>query len=47
MRGRQTIFGGRTEERTALYMAALVVPRFNQVIKAFYMRLHVSAKVQK
>ncbi|HFP0352415.1 TPA: IS110 family transposase [Escherichia coli] len=47
MRGRRTIFGGRSGVRTALYMAALVATRFNPVIKAFYMRLLAAGKTQK
>jgi len=47
MRGRRTIFGGRSGVRTALYMAALVATRFNPVIKAFYMRLLAAGKTKK
>ncbi|HGA5941628.1 TPA: IS110 family transposase [Salmonella enterica subsp. enterica serovar Muenchen] len=47
MRGRRTIFGGRTGVRTALYMAALVATRFNPVIKAFYTRLVAAGKPKK
>lgn len=47
MRGRRTIFGGRSGVRSALYMAALVAARFNPVIKAFYMRLVTAGKPKK
>ncbi|WP_440862981.1 IS110 family transposase [Symbiopectobacterium purcellii] len=47
MRGRRTIFGGRSGVRSALYMAALVATRFNPVIKAFYMRLVTAGKPKK
>lgn len=47
MRGRRTIFGGRTGVRTALYMATLVAARFNSVIKAFYIRLVAAGKPKK
>ena len=47
MRGRRTIFGGRTDVRTALYMATLVATRFNPVIKAFYTRLVAAGKPKK
>lgn len=47
MRGRRTIFGGRSGVRAALYMAALVATRFNPVIKAFYMRLLATGKTKK
>ncbi|EMN6372739.1 IS110 family transposase, partial [Shigella sonnei] len=33
--------------RTALYMAALEAPRFNLVIKAFYMRLLAAGNAKK
>uniref|UniRef100_A0A6V7KTN7 Uncharacterized protein n=1 Tax=Bracon brevicornis TaxID=1563983 RepID=A0A6V7KTN7_9HYME len=47
MRGRRTIFGGRSGVRSALYMAALVAARFNPVIKAFYMRLVTAGNPKK
>lgn len=47
MRGRRTIFGGRTGVRTALFMATLVATRFNPVIKAFYTRLVAAGKPKK
>lgn len=47
MRGRRTIFGGRSGVRTTLYMATLVATRFNPVIKAFYTRLVAAGKPKK
>ncbi len=47
MLGQRTIFGGRAEARTALYMAPLIATRFNPVIKAFYMRLLAAEKAKK
>lgn len=47
MRGKRTIFGGRTQVRCALYMATLVAMRHNPVIKAFYARLLAAGKPKK
>ncbi|HBK6261959.1 TPA: IS110 family transposase, partial [Raoultella ornithinolytica] len=47
MRGRRTVFGGRTSVRTALYMSALVGTRHNPVIKEFYTRLVAAGKPKK
>lgn len=47
MRGRRTIWGGRSTVRAALYMAALVGSRHNPVLKAFYQRLVASGKPKK
>jgi transposase len=47
MRGRRTIFGGRSSVRHTLYMAALVASRHNPVIKAFYDRLVDAGKPKK
>jgi transposase len=47
MRGRRTIFGGRSNVRHTLYMAALVASRHNPVIKAFYDRLVEAGKPKK
>lgn len=47
MRGRRTIFGGRSSVRTTLYMAALVATRFNPVIKTFYLHLLLAGKPKK
>lgn len=46
-RGRRAIAGGRTEVRSALYMAALVGVRFNPVLKAYYVRLRQAGKLPK
>jgi len=47
MRGKRTIWGGRTHIRKALYMATLVATRWNPVIKAFYKRLLEAHKPKK
>jgi transposase len=47
MRGKRTIFGGRSSVRRVLYMAALSATRFNPVIKIFYDRLVVAGKLKK
>ena len=47
LRGRRTIWGGRARVRSALYMAALVATRRNEVIKAFYARLVAVGKAKK
>jgi transposase len=46
-RGRRTIWGGRSQVRAALYMAALVAARFNPAIRAFYQRLGAAGKPKK
>lgn len=47
MRGKRAIFGGRSQVRRVLYMAALVAIRFNVVIKRFYTRLVDAGKPKK
>jgi transposase len=47
LRGRRTVWGGRAQVRTALYMAAIVAARFNPVIRTFYQRLCASGKAKK
>jgi len=47
LRGRRTVWGGRSQVRTALYMAALAATRFNPVIRAFYQRLETAGKPKK
>lgn len=47
MRGKRTIFGGRSQVRRGLYMAALAAIRFNDVIKQFYNRLVAAGKPKK
>jgi len=38
VRGARTIFGGRAEVRTALYMASMSAMRFNPELRAFSQR---------
>ena len=47
LRGKRTVWGGRSRIRSALYMAALVATRYNPVIKAFYQRLLSAGKMKK
>lgn len=47
MRGRRTIWGGRSAVRAALYMAALVGSRHNPILKAFYQKLVSAGKPKK
>jgi transposase len=47
VRGARTIFGGRAEVRTALYMASVSAMRFNPDLKAFYKRLRQAGKAAK
>lgn len=47
MRGKRCVWGGRSEIRTALYMATLVATRFNPVISEFYHRLCNAGKAHK
>lgn len=47
LRGRRTVWGGRAQVRSALYMATLVATRFNPVIKNFYTRLCDAGKPKK
>ena len=44
MRGRRSIFGGRTSVRCALYMSALCATKFNPVIRRFADRLRAAGK---
>ncbi len=46
-RGKRTVWGGRSQVRATLYMAALVASRFNPVIRAFYQRLCEAGKPKK
>ncbi|MBS2033323.1 MAG: IS110 family transposase [Deltaproteobacteria bacterium] len=46
-RGQRSIWGGRAEARSSLYMAALVATRHNDTIRAFYVRLLVAGKKKK
>lgn len=47
MRGRRSIYGGRSRVRTMLYMAAISAIRFNPVIREFYQRLTTRGKPHK
>lgn len=47
LRGTRTIWGGRAQVRTALYMSTLVAVRYNPVLKAFYQRLRAAGKLAK
>jgi len=44
MRGKRSVYGGRSVPRAALYMAALVGVRHNPVLKSFYQRLKSAGK---
>ena len=46
-RGRRSTWGGRSEVRAALYLAALSASRFNPVIRSFYERLLAQGKPKK
>ena len=47
LRGKRKVWGGRAPVRAALYMAALVATRHNEVIKTFYERLIQAGKPTK
>ena len=47
MKGKRTIWGGRAQVRTALYMAALSASKYNPAIKIFYDRLIAKGKCKK
>jgi transposase len=47
LRGKRSIWGGRADVRSVLYMAALSATRFNPVIKEFYQRLRKAGKETK
>lgn len=47
MRSKRTGFGGRPSMRKVLFMAALVAPRHNAVIKPFYQRLLAADRPKK
>ena len=46
-KGKKMIRGGRSKVRCLLYMAALVASRFNDVIRAFYIKLVQAGKPKK
>lgn len=47
MKGKRTIWGGRSAVRSALYMATLSAVRYNPTIKAFFDRLRAKGKAYK
>lgn len=47
LRGRRTVWGGRSQVRAVLYMATLASTRFNLAIKSFYQRLLAAGKPKK
>ncbi len=47
LRGKRTVWGGRSQVRAALYMATLVATRYNPVIRDFYQRLCAAGKPKK
>lgn len=47
LRGQRHCWGGRTQTRRVLYMAALTATRHNPQIRAFYKRLTVAGKPKK
>ncbi len=47
LRGKRTVWGGRSSVRATLYMATLVATRHNSVIRAFYQRLLEAGKPKK
>jgi transposase len=47
MRGRRSVYGGRANTRSALYMAALVGARHNPILREFYQRLRAVGKPGK
>ncbi|PYI93876.1 MAG: hypothetical protein DME97_03100 [Verrucomicrobia bacterium] len=46
-RGQRHIFGGRSQVRSVLYMAALVASRHNPILRALYLRLLARGKAKK
>lgn len=47
VRGRRTIWGGRTDVRCALYMSTITAIRWNPVIQPYYQRLRENGKLPK
>ncbi|MBA7715218.1 IS110 family transposase ISGme8 [subsurface metagenome] len=47
LRGKRTVWGGRSRIRTSLYMGTLVATRYNPVINTFYQRLVAAGKPKK
>jgi transposase len=46
-KGKRTTWGGRTQVRSILYMAALSAVQYNPPLKAFYNRLLMKGKTKK
>ena len=46
LKGKRSIFGGRTAARTCLYLATLAATRFNPAIKRMYQRLLANGKLK-
>lgn len=47
LRGKRTVWGGRSRIRASLYMGALTASRYNPVISTFYQRLLAAGKPKK
>ena len=47
LRGKRTVWGGRSRVRAALYMGALSATRYNPVIRDFYQTLLTAGKPKK
>ncbi len=47
LRGKRTVWGGRSTVRSALYMGALVASRWNPELRDFYQRLRAASKPKK
>lgn len=47
LRGKRTVWGGRSQVRAVLYMGALVAARHNPAIREFYKRLRAAGKTGK
>ena len=47
LRGKRTVWGGRSRVRAVLYMGALVGSRHNPVIRDFYQKLLAAGKPKK
>ena len=47
MRGKRTIWGGRSSVRSASYMSAFSAIRWNPLLKTFYQRLRTAGKLRK
>jgi len=46
MRGKRTIWGGRKNARTALYLPTMCAIRYNPTIRTFYLRLREAGKLK-